>query len=127
MWLQNLVGQILLALLALVFILLVLRPAIKNLVGIKGVVEPSVPTAVVAGSGTASNNLKNTEENEKAVDGGIESIKAKLQNPAKSSVSPEMLDMANSYDDKAALMRMLVKEDSKRVAGVILNWVKPEL
>ena len=126
-WLQNLVGQILLALLALVFILLVLRPAIKNLVGIKGVVEPSVSTAVVAGSGTASNNLKNTEETEEPVDESIESIKAKLQNPAKSSVSPEMLDMANSYDDKAALMRMLVKEDSKRVAGVILNWVKPEL
>ena len=128
-WLQNLVGQILLALLALVFILLVLRPAIKNLVGIKGVVEPSVSTAVVAGSGsgTAFNNLKNTEETEEAVDESIESIKAKLQNPAKSSVSPEMLDMANSYDDKAALMRMLVKEDSKRVAGVILNWVKPEL
>ena len=129
MWLQNLVSQILLALLALVFILLVLRPAIKNLVGIKGVVEPSVSTAVVAGSGsgTAFNNLKNTEETEEAVDESIESIKAKLQNPAKSSVSPEMLDMANSYDDKAALMRMLVKEDSKRVAGVILNWVKPEL
>ena len=129
MWLQNLVSQILLALLALVFILLVLRPAIKNLVGIKGVVEPSVSTAVVAGSGsgTAFNNLKNTEETEEAVDESIESIKAKLQNPAKSSVSPEMLEMANSYDDKAALMRMLVKEDSKRVAGVILNWVKPEL
>ena len=127
MWLQNLVSQILLALLALVFILLVLRPAIKNLVGIKGVVEPSVPTAVVAGSGTASNNLKITEETEEAADKSIESIKAKLQNPAKSSVSPEMLDMANSYDDKAALMRMLVKEDSKRVAGVIFNWVKPEL
>ena len=128
-WLQNLVSQILLALLALVFILLVLRPAIKNLVGIKGVVEPSVSTAVVAGSGsgTAFNNLKNTEETEEAVDESIESIKAKLQNPAKSSVSPEMLEMANSYDDKAALMRMLVKEDSKRVAGVILNWVKPEL
>ena len=126
-WLQNLVSKILLALLALVFILLVLRPAIKNLVGIKGVVEPSVSTAVVAGSGTASNNLKNTEETEEPVDESIESIKAKLQNPAKSSVSPEMLDMANSYDDKAALMRMLVKEDSKRVAGVILNWVKPEL
>jgi flagellar M-ring protein FliF len=128
-WLQNLVSQILLALLALVFILLVLRPAIKNLVGIKEVVEPSASTAVVAGSGsgTAFNNLKNTEETEEAVDESIESIKAKLQNPAKSSVSPEMLEMANSYDDKAALMRMLVKEDSKRVAGVILNWVKPEL
>lgn len=126
-WLQNLVSKILLALLALVFILLVLRPAIKNLVGIKEVVEPSASTAVVAGSGSASNNLKITEETAEAADESIESIKAKLQNPAKSSVSPEMLDMANSYDDKAALMRMLVKEDSKRVAGVIFNWVKPEL
>ena len=126
-WLQNLVSKILLALLALVFILLVLRPAIKNLVGIKEVVEPSASTAVVAGSGSASNNLKITEETEEAADESIESIKAKLQNPAKSSVYPEMLDIANSYDDKAALMRMLVKEDSKRVAGVIFNWVKPEL
>ena len=126
-WLQNLVSKILLALLALVFILLVLRPAIKNLVGIKEVVEPSASTAVVAGSGTASNNLKITEETEEVADESIELIKAKLQNQAKSSVSPEMLDMANSYDDKAALMRMLVKEDSKRVAGVIFNWVKPEL
>ena len=95
--------------------------------GIKEVVEPSASTAVVAGSGTASNNLKITEETEEVADESIELIKAKLQNQAKSSVSPEMLDMANSYDDKAALMRMLVKEDSKRVAGVIFNWVKPEL
>jgi flagellar M-ring protein FliF len=124
-WLQNLVGKILLALLALVFILLVLRPAIKNLVGTKAVGELAASTAVVASSGRGKglSTLQKTEEPEEE---GIELIKAKLQNSAKSAVSPEMLDMANSYDDKAALMRMLVKEDSKRVAGVILNWVKAE-
>ena len=124
-WLQNLVGKILLALLALVFILLVLRPAIKNLVGTKAVGELAASTAVVTSSGRGKglSTLQKTEEPEEE---GIELIKAKLQNSAKSAVSPEMLDMANSYDDKAALMRMLVKEDSKRVAGVILNWVKAE-
>ena len=125
-WLQNLVGKILLALLALVFILLVLRPAIKNLVGTKAVGELAASTAVVTSSGRGKglSTLQKTEEPEE--EEGIELIKAKLQNSAKSAVSPEMLDMANSYDDKAALMRMLVKEDSKRVAGVILNWVKAE-
>ena len=124
-WLQNLVGKILLSLLALVFILLVLRPAIKNLVGNKALGELAASTAVVASSGRGKglSTLQKTEEPEEE---GIELIKAKLQNSAKSAVSPEMLDMANSYDDKAALMRMLVKEDSKRVAGVILNWVKAE-
>ena len=124
-WLQNLVGKILLALLALVFILLVLRPAIKNLVGNKALGEPGVSNAVVAssGPGKGSNTLQKTQQNEEE---SIESSNTKLQNSAQFSVSPEMLDLANSYDDKAALMRTLVKEDSKRVAGVILNWVKSE-
>ena len=124
-WLQNLVGKILLSLLALVFILLVLRPAIKNLVGNKALGEPGVSNAVVAssGPGEGSNTLQKTQQNEEK---SIESSNTKLQNSAQFSVSPEMLDLANSYDDKAALMRTLVKEDSKRVAGVILNWVKSE-
>ena len=124
-WLQNLVGKILLSLLALVFILLVLRPAIKNLVGNKALGEPGVSNAVVAssGPGKGSNTLQKTQQNEEK---SIESSNTKLQNSAQFSVSPEMLDLANSYDDKAALMRTLVKEDSKRVAGVILNWVKSE-
>jgi len=124
-WLQNLVGKILLSLLALVFILLVLRPAIKNLVGNKALGEPGVSNAVVAssGPGKGSNTLQKTQQNEEE---SIESSNTKLQNSAQFSVSPEMLDLANSYDDKAALMRTLVKEDSKRVAGVILNWVKSE-
>ena len=124
-WLQNLVGKILLSLLALVFILLVLRPAIKNLVGNKALGEPGVSNAVVAssGPGKGSNTLQKTQQNEEK---SIESSNTKLQNSAQFSVSPEMLDLANSYDDKVALMRTLVKEDSKRVAGVILNWVKSE-
>ena len=40
----------------------------------------------------------------------LEDIKAKLK-PKKSSISIDMLNTANSYDDKVALIRFLVSED----------------
>jgi len=52
----------------------------------------------------------------------LEQIKAKLK-PKKSSISADMLDTANSYDDKVALVRMLVGEDSGRVAKVLKKLV----
>ena len=52
----------------------------------------------------------------------LEQIKAKLR-PKKSSISADMLDTANSYDDKVALVRMLVGEDSGRVAKVLKKLV----
>ena len=47
--------------------------------------------------------------------------------PKKSSISAEMLDTANSYDDKVALVRMLVSEDSGRVAVVLKNMIQRDL
>ena len=52
----------------------------------------------------------------------LEQIKAKLK-PKKSSISADMLDTANSYDDKVALVRMLVGEDSGLVAKVLKKLV----
>jgi flagellar M-ring protein FliF len=52
----------------------------------------------------------------------LEEIKAKLK-PKKSSISADMLDTANTYDDKVALVRMLVSEDSGRVANVLKKMV----
>ena len=54
----------------------------------------------------------------------LEEIKAKLK-PKKSSISADMLDTANSYDDKVALIRLLVAEDSGRVANVLKKMIKP--
>ena len=54
---------------------------------------------------------------------GVVEIKAKLK-PKKSSISMEMLDTANTYDDKVALVRMIVAEDSARVASVLKNMIK---
>ena len=53
----------------------------------------------------------------------LESIKAKLK-PKKSAISADLLDTANTYDDKVAIIRMLVAEDSGRVASVLKNMVK---
>jgi len=52
----------------------------------------------------------------------LEDIKAKLK-PKKSTISLDMLDTANSYDDKVAIIRMLVSEDSTRVANVLKRMI----
>jgi flagellar M-ring protein FliF len=54
----------------------------------------------------------------------LEEIKAKLK-PKKSTISADMLDTANTYDDKVALIRLLVAEDSGRVANVLKKMIKP--
>ena len=52
----------------------------------------------------------------------LEEIKARLR-PRKSNVSADMLDTANTYDDKVAIVRMLVDEDASRVASLLKKMV----
>jgi flagellar M-ring protein FliF len=57
----------------------------------------------------------------------LEEFKERLKKsaaPKKSSISSDMLDTANTYDDKVALVRMLVQEDSGRVANVLKNMLR---
>jgi len=54
----------------------------------------------------------------------LEEMKAKMK-ANKSAISAEMLDTANTYDDKVALIRMIVSDDSARVASVLKNMIKP--
>jgi len=56
----------------------------------------------------------------------LEEIKAKLK-PKKSNISAEMLDTANSYDDKVALVRMIVAEDAARVAIVLKGMIRSSM
>jgi flagellar M-ring protein FliF len=122
-WAQNLVRQLLIAILALVFILVVLRPAIKRLVTTEVAAEASDEAIELGPDGQPMVKVSEGD----MIDGEtLEDMKARMR-PKKSSVSMDMLDTANSYDDKVALMRMLVTEDSKRVAGVMSNWVKQDL
>jgi len=54
----------------------------------------------------------------------LEEMKAKMK-AKKGGISAEMLDTANTYDDKVALLRMIVSDDSARVASVLKNMIKP--
>ena len=58
----------------------------------------------------------------------LEEIKARMSSlkPKKPTISADMLNTANTYDDKVALLRMIVSEDTARarVAGVLKNMIQ---
>jgi flagellar M-ring protein FliF len=56
----------------------------------------------------------------------LDDLRARMQamKPKKPAFTADMLDTANSYDDKVALIRMLVSQESGRVALVLKNMVR---
>ena len=67
--------------------------------------------------------VEREEEIEISEGESLEEIRAKLK-PKKSAISADLLDTANTYEDKVALIRMLVQEDSGRVANVLKGMVR---
>ena len=57
----------------------------------------------------------------------IEGIKAKLKPKKKSGISADLLDTANTYDDKVALVRMIVGDEAGRVANVFKQLMRQDL
>ena len=51
---------------------------------------------------------------------------AKLK-PKKTAISAEMLDTANSYDDKVALIRMMVGDEAGRVSNVFKAMMEKDM
>ena len=58
----------------------------------------------------------------------LEEIKARMSHlkPKKPAISADMLNTANTYDDKVALIRMIVSEENTRarMASVLKNMIK---
>ncbi len=77
---------------------------------------------------TDSTTLSDAEVGQEMIDFGtgetLEEIKNRLK-PKKPKIPMEMLSSANSYDDKVALIRFLVSEDSGRVMKAFQQMVKP--
>jgi flagellar M-ring protein FliF len=115
-----------LGLLFVVFLLLVVRPAVMHMLG-REQAEKDAAAALALSKATPLGDGELSAEDMSAIQLGegetLEQLKAKLK-PKKSSISMEMLDTANSYDDKVALVRMIVAEDSARVASVLKNMIK---
>ena len=105
-----------------IFILLsVVRPVLKAYL-------PAVDEALADDTPLSAKDGELNDEEMRLIemrDGeSLEDIKAKLK-PKKSTISAEMLDTANTYDDKVALVRLLVAEDSGRVANVLKKMIRP--
>jgi flagellar M-ring protein FliF len=105
------------------FLLLVVRPAVMH--AINGEKQAQEAAALALAKPLPDGELTPDEINAIQLGEGetLEQLKAKLK-PKKSTISMEMLDTANSYDDKVALVRMIVAEDSARVASVLKNMIK---
>jgi len=107
---------------ALVFIallLIVVRPVIASYLPKIDLIEDDGPSAPKDGELTQEElNMIELGDGE-----SLEDIKAKLK-PKKSTISADMLDTANTYDDKVALVRLLVAEDSGRVANVLKKMIR---
>ncbi len=114
----------LLGLLFVAFLMLVVRPAVMATLKKD---EPAADPAMLLAGPEPLPDGELTDEDLANIQLGegetLEDIKAKLK-PKKSNIPLEMLDTANTYDDKVALVRMIVADDTARVASVLKNMIK---
>jgi flagellar M-ring protein FliF len=127
---QTYIKSGLLGVMFLAFIMMVIRPAVLRMLGLlktPAELEAEAAAAALAAEKIAMADGELSPEDMNAIQLGegetLEEIKAKLK-PKKSSISMEMLDTANTYDDKVALVRMIVAEDTSRVASVLKKMIK---
>ena len=113
----NIIKIILGSIIFIIFLFFVVRPAIKNYSNLSG----------NAGTWAGKDGELTAAEISRLNSGdssSIQDIKAKLK-PKRSGLTADMLDTANTYDDKVALVRLLVAEDSGRVANVLKKMIRP--
>ena len=118
-WAVTLMKQGMTILIMAVVVLGVIRPLISRIM---------VPAAAGA-PGEAMVSLDDDAEVEQVeIQEGesLEDIKAKLK-PKKAAISPEMLDTANTYDDKVAVIRMIVGDEAGRVSNVFKTMIQSDM
>ena len=99
-----------------------------------GVLRPLVNRIIVPiDAGRPGEPLSGTDDDEVDLDKvtvqegeTLEDIKAKLK-PKKQTISAEMLDTANTYDDKVAVIRMIVSDEAGRVSNVFKTMMKKDI
>jgi flagellar M-ring protein FliF len=117
---QSSLSSALIAISFIVFMMIVVRPIMRSITAAKALAEEEKAKAALADGELSAEDMRMIQIGEGE---SLEEIKAKLK-PKKSSISIDMLDTANTYDDKVALIRMLVAEDSGRVANVLKGMIK---
>ena len=113
------IGQLSTVLILAIVIFGALKPLLNRI--LVPVAGPGGPSALT------DQDLEDEQEEEVEVQEGesLEDIKAKLK-PKKSAISAEMLDTANTYDDKVAVIRMIVGDEAGKVSNVFRQLMQKE-
>jgi flagellar M-ring protein FliF len=115
-WLEDAIKQIVIVLILGVVVLGALKPFLERLL------DRSMATSM-----RAEDPIVGEGESIEVREGEtLEDIKARLK-PKKNAISAELLDTANTYDDKITLIRMLVGDDSARVTAVLKSLIQRDM
>jgi flagellar M-ring protein FliF len=117
-WFNEVTQQISTILILAIVALGVIRPLLNRILV---PVSAGDPGLVVVGEQQDERESVEVNEGE-----SLEDIKAKLK-PKKQSISADMLDTANTYDDKVAIIRLIVGEESGRVSNVFRSMMRSEV
>ena len=118
-WFEEISRQITTILILSIVALGVMRPLLSRILVPVG----AVPPGMAAAAGDEDLDIDTVEVGEGE---SLEDIKAKLK-PKKAAISAEMLDTANTYDDKVAVIRMIVSDEAGRVSNVFKNMMRQDM
>lgn len=115
-WLEDAIKQVAIVLILGVVVLGALKPFLERLL------DRSMSSSIA----TDEPVLGDGESIEVREGETLEDIKARLK-PKKNAISAELLDTANTYDDKVTLIRMLVGDDAARVTAVLKTLISKDV
>jgi flagellar M-ring protein FliF len=128
-WFRSIVEKTLLVLLIGVVALGVVRPMLNKILvptaSTNSVMELYAEAETMAE--VAAKRATETEAVEVDEGESLDEIKAKLKPKKKGGISADMLDTANTYDDKVALVRIIVTDEAGRVANVFKQMMREDL
>jgi flagellar M-ring protein FliF len=116
-WFRSTVNQFGMIVILGIIVLGIIRPLLSRIL---------VPASAVTGVGMSDEDEIDLDTVEVGAGESLEDIKAKLK-PKKQAISAEMLDTANTYDDKVAVIRMIVADESDRVANVFKSMLNKDM
>lgn len=128
-WFRSIVEKTLLVLLIGVVALGVVRPMLNKILvptastnSVMELYAEAETMAEVAAKRATKTDAVEVDEGE-----SLDEIKAKLKPKKKGGISADMLDTANTYDDKVALVRIIVTDEAGRVANVFKQLMREDL
>ena len=116
-WVRSSINQLAIVLILAIVILGIIRPLLNR------ILVPASVSSTLMSTGDEEVDLDQIEVGEGE---SLEDIKAKLK-PKKQAISAEMLDTANTYDDKVAVIRMIVADEAGRVSNVFKAMMQSDI